>query len=101
MEKQIREVNVIPRPTYTNPALQKRIVDNGNKTILCLNSSNYTDDDMLIVADMLKNNTVSQYETINLTKIFLPFASIHLRDKVRFFSITKNYSFKFDNIVKS
>ena len=61
MEKQIREVNVIPRPTYTNPALQKRIIDNGNNTVLYLNSSNYTDDDMLIVADMLKNNTVSYF----------------------------------------
>jgi len=61
MEKQIREVNVIPRPTYTNPALQQRIANNGNNAGLDLRNSNYTDDDMLIVADMLKNNTVSYF----------------------------------------
>ena len=100
MEKQIREVNVIPRPAYTNPALQQRIANMGNSTNQNWYGSNYTDDDMLIIAEMLKNNTVSQYETVTVSRIIC-FASIHLCDKVRFFSIPKNYSFKFDNIVKS
>jgi len=78
MEKQIRAVNEIPRPAYTNPALQKKIVDNGNSTTLYLNSSNYTDDDMFIVAEMLKNNTVSQYETVTVSRILLRFESIEM-----------------------
>lgn len=61
MEEQIREINVIPRPAYTNPALEQRIAKMGNSTYQDWNSSNYTDDDMLIVAEMLKNNTVSYF----------------------------------------
>ena len=72
----------------------------GNSTGENWSGSNYTDDDMFIVAEMLKNNTVSQYETITLSKILLRFVSIHLCDS-QIFSIRKNYSFKFDNIVKS
>ena len=100
MEEQIREINVIPRPAYTNPALEQRIAKMGNSTGENWSGSNYTDDDMFIVAEMLKNNTVSQYETITLSKILLRFVSIHLCDS-QIFSIRKNYSFKFDNIVKA
>ncbi len=64
MEKQIREINKVtvpPRPPYENPQLRQKIANNGNGTQLNLNSSNYTDQDMEIVADMLKTNTVRDH----------------------------------------
>lgn len=56
METQIRKVNELP---YSNPALQQRIAGIGNSTSINWSGSNYNDDDMRIIADMLKNNTVS------------------------------------------
>ena len=64
MEQQIREINIIkvpakpPRPPYENSTLRQKIASNGNGTALDLCSSNYTDQDMGIVADMLETNTV-------------------------------------------
>ena len=59
METQIRNINV---PKYENEQLQKRITDNGNNTSLDLSSSQLTDQDMEIVADMLKTNRVRDHQ---------------------------------------
>ncbi len=61
MEVQIRNINVIPAPKYQNPQLQERITKNGNKARLDLSDSNLTDQDMAIVANVLKTNTVRDH----------------------------------------
>ena len=58
MEEQIRKLN---KEQYKNDALVKRFTDNGNNTTLYLHNSNYTDQDMEIVADQLKTNKVREH----------------------------------------
>jgi hypothetical protein len=75
MEKQIREVNVVPvpvvppRPPYENQQLRQRIAGNGNNTTLSLQNSNLTDQDMEIVADVLKTNTILTQLNLYTNKI--------------------------------
>ena len=67
MEQQIRDINKVTvppkplRPPYDNPQLRQKIASNGNNTTLNLNSSQLTDQDMGIVADMLETNTVRNH----------------------------------------
>jgi hypothetical protein len=90
MEDKIRNINVIPVvppvvpvvpvvevPKYENPQLVQRIAKNGNNAVLDLSNSKYTDQDMEIVANVLKTNKVSYHYS------FLPFRLFeHHRSKV-------------------
>ena len=58
METQIRNINTVKAPKYENPQLQQLITALGNTTGVNWNSKNLTDQDMELVADMLKTNTV-------------------------------------------
>ena len=48
-------------PAYENPQLLQRIVAARNQTTLDLRSSQLKDEDMEIVAEELKTNTVGNY----------------------------------------
>ncbi len=67
MEKQIREVNVVPvpvvppRPPYDNPQLRQFFDTYKTTTSLSRAGQNLTDQDMEIVADVLKTNTVRSH----------------------------------------
>ena len=73
MEQQIREINKVavpptpPRPKHQNPKLQQQFDNNRSSTGLDFGGWNLTDDDMEIVADVLKTNTVrSHYVLLNI-----------------------------------
>jgi hypothetical protein len=53
-----RDVKMGNVPQYENPQLQQRIVAGRNRAQLDLSSSQLTDQDMEIVAEELKTNTV-------------------------------------------
>ncbi len=61
MGVQNRKINLGNAPTYENQQLQQRIANNGNNTTLDLRSSNLTDQDMEIVADVLETNRVRKH----------------------------------------
>lgn len=58
LEKQIRDLNTIPKPSYENPALQQKIDAGAKGNTLNLRSSQLKDQDMELVAKELKVNTV-------------------------------------------
>lgn len=58
METQVRKINEVKAPKYENPALQQKIKALGTTTWVDWRSQNLTDQDMELVADMLKTNTV-------------------------------------------
>ena len=61
---------VVPPPRHRNQDLEQRITANGNRATLSLNGRGYTDRDMEIVADMLKNNTVSENCSFSTLRFF-------------------------------
>jgi hypothetical protein len=67
MEDKIRKINT---QKYDNPQLRERITKNGNNTTLQLQNSQYTDQDMEIVASALKNNTVRYHYSVLPFRLF-------------------------------
>ena len=74
MEQQIRDINKVPvpplppptplpppRPEYQNPKLQKHFDDNRNSARISVANWSLTDDDMTIVANVLRTNTVRNH----------------------------------------
>ncbi len=59
-EKIIQCGKYIEAPPYRNPELEKIIADNQTKQELGLSDKNLTDLDMMIVANLLRNSTVSR-----------------------------------------
>ena len=56
--RQTRDIKMGNAPVYQNPQLEQKIAAGRNRTQLDLNSSQLTDQDMEIVAEELKTNTV-------------------------------------------